>query len=105
MSDFDTLTNKLADLVNEFDETSKPKLSDTLNAARAYLAPHIFGVNTKDANIAAALDDITLGVAADLWQARDARNGVMSMLTDGIEPYRISADCQRNKQYPHTPMV
>ena len=96
MNNLDGLTDKLADLVNEFDETSKPKLSDTLNAARAYLAPHIFGVNTDDEQISIALDDIVLGVAADLWQARDARNGVMSMLTDGIEPYRISDDPLRS---------
>lgn len=92
----DPLIDRLADLVNEYGEASKSSLDTTLITARAYLAPHLFGVNTDDEQISIALDDIVLGVAADLWQARDARNGVMSMITDGVEPYRISADPLRS---------
>lgn len=37
------------------------------------------------------VDDCTLSVALDLWQAKDARNGIVG-ITDGVEPFRIPTD-------------
>lgn len=89
----DELAAKLADLVNEDDDdTRHDSLADTISVARDYLAPHIKGYTISDS----VLDDIVLGVAADLWQARDARNGVMNMVGDVIEPFRISSDPLRS---------
>ena len=63
------------------------RLAARLRAARAYLSPHVDGYGIpKD-----VVDDCTLSVALDLWQAKDARNGIVG-ITDGVEPFRIPTD-------------
>lgn len=39
-----------------------------------------------------ALDGHTI----DLWQAKDARNGIVGLTVDGVEPFRISTDPMRS---------
>lgn len=82
------LVARLARLVGTLDEDERPGLLEQIETARAYLAPHIEGRGVAQA----VVDDCTLSVAADLWQARDARNGIVGLTADGIEPFRISSD-------------
>lgn len=86
--DTDQLTDRLARLAGTLDADDRPALSEMLKAARAYLATHVNGYELADA----LLEDIVLSVALDLWQAKDARNGIVRLTTDGVEPYRISTD-------------
>lgn len=88
----DPLTDRLARLAGTLDPDDLPALSDCLATARAYLAPHVAGFDVADA----LLDDCALSVALDLWQSKDARNGVVAITGDGVEPYRISADPLRS---------
>lgn len=95
MSDqqMDGLTDELAKLIHSSDPDDRPALSKCLVTARAYLAPLLKGHDVPEV----VVDDCTLSVAADLWQARDARNGIVSIGdADGIEPFRISSDPLRS---------
>lgn len=82
------LVASLGRLVGTMDSSEQSILLEQINAARAYLAPYIEGQDVPQA----VIDDCTLSVAADLWQARDARNGIVGLTADGIEPFRISSD-------------
>ena len=82
------LVDRLARVVGTLDPDDRADLTAHLDTAAAYLRPHVNGYDVPQP----VLDDCLVAVAADLWQARDARNGVMSVNGDGIEPYRISAD-------------
>lgn len=86
------LVQRLARLVGTLDKDDEPELLAFIELARGYLAPHIEGHDIPQA----VEDDCTLSVAADLWQARDARNGIVGLTTDGIEPFRISTDPLRS---------
>ena len=67
----DPLLNELARQAGTLDTDDRPALAARLRAARAYLSPHVDGYGIpKD-----VVDDCTLSVALDLWQAKDARNG------------------------------
>lgn len=83
----DPLLNELARQTGTLDTDDRPALAARLRAARAYLSPHVDGYGIpKD-----VVDDCTLSVALDLWQAKDARNGIVG-ITDGVEPFRIPTD-------------
>ena len=69
----DPLTSRLAYLAGTMDDDDRPTLSDMLKTARAYLAPHIAGYTLAQP----LLDDVVLGISLDLWQAKDARNGIV----------------------------
>ena len=88
----DPLTSRLAYLAGTMDDDDRPTLSDMLKTARAYLAPHIAG----DTLAQPLLDDVVLGISLDLWQAKDARNGIVGLTVDGVEPFRISTDPMRS---------
>lgn len=88
----DPLTGRLANLAGTFDDDDKPALSKLLATARAYIAPHIEGYELAPE----LLDDVVLGVALDLWQSKDARNGIVGLTVDGVEPFRISTDPLRS---------
>lgn len=85
-------TQDLARLVGTFDTDEEPNLSYTLEVAQAYVFAEINRYTTVDSMPQVIIKDCILTCAADLWQARDARNGVMTVSADGIEPYRISSD-------------
>lgn len=88
----DPLTSRLAYLAGTMDDDDRPTLSDMLKTARAYLAPHIAGYTLAQP----LLDDVVLGISLDLWQAKDARNGIVGLTVDGVEPFRISTDPMRS---------
>lgn len=88
----DPLTSRLAYLARTMDDDDRPTLSDMLKTARAYLAPHIAGYTLAQP----LLDDVVLGISLDLWQAKDARNGIVALTVDGVEPFRISTDPMRS---------
>lgn len=89
----DPLTERLQDMVDATD-SAQSTLSECLNTARAYLDAGI--PKWKDA-AQSIQDDVCLGVAADLWQQKDARLGVMSIDTaDGVQPYRVPLDPLRS---------
>ena len=79
----DPLTSRLAYLAGTMDDDDRPTLSDMLKTARAYLAPHIAGYTLAQP----LLDDVVLGISLDLWQAKDARNGIVGLTVDGVEPH------------------
>ena len=73
----DPLLNELARQAGTLDTDDRPALA----------SPHVDGYGIpKD-----VVDDCTLSVALDLWQAKDARNGIVG-ITDGVEPFRIPTD-------------
>ena len=75
----DPLLDELARQAGTLDTDDRPAL--------AALSPHVDGHGIpKD-----VVDDCTLSVALDLWQAKDARNGIVG-ITDGVEPFRIPTD-------------
>ena len=76
----DPLTSRLAYLAGTMDDDDRPTLSDMLKTARAYLAPHIAGYTLAQP----LLDDVVLGISLDLWQAKDARNGIVGLTVDGV---------------------
>ena len=88
----DPLTSRLAYLAGTMDDDDRPTLSDMLKTARAYLAPPIAGYTLAQP----LLDDVVLGISLDLWQAKDARNGIVGLTVDGVEPFRISTDPMRS---------
>lgn len=85
----DRLTDRLQDMVDATD-TARADLSRCLTTARAYLDAGCPAWTDTAQDIQ---DDVALAVAADLWQQKDARLGVMSIdTTDGVQPYRIPLD-------------
>lgn len=93
MADDTILAQRLQDMVDATDQ-ALPELGRCLTAAADYLdagAP-------EWRNAAQSIqDDVQLSVAADLWQQKDARLGVMSLDTsDGVQPYRVPLDPLRS---------
>ncbi|PLS24343.1 hypothetical protein BLI708_06665 [Bifidobacterium imperatoris] len=87
-SEEDPLTDRLAKLAGTLDVDDRPELSSMLETARAYLKPHVTGHEIPTP----VMDDVVLTVGLDLWQAKDARNGIVGLTVDGVEPFRISTD-------------
>lgn len=83
------LAKELAWQTGENDAADEPRLLQRIETARAYLEKAVKGQKVP----AAVMDDCIVSVAADLWQAKDARNGIMGLADDaGIEPFHVSSD-------------
>lgn len=87
--ELDPLTERLRDMVDATDQATD-ELSRCLVTARAYLDA---GCPSWTDAPDPVRDDVALAVAADLWQQKNARLGVMSIdTTDGVQPYRVPLD-------------
>lgn len=87
--ELDPLTERLRDMVDATDQATD-ELSRCLATARAYLDA---GCPAWTDAPQPVQDDVALAVAADLWQQKNARLGVMSIdTTDGVQPYRVPLD-------------
>lgn len=89
MSNDNELCEELAFQTNEHDEDDRPRLLKRIKEARAYLDLAI-----KDEQVPEpVMDDCIVSIATDLWQAKDARNGIIGLSEDsGIEPFHVSSD-------------
>lgn len=89
MSNDQELCDELAFQTNEHDQDDQPRLLKRIEEARAYLEKAV-----KDKQVPeSVMDDCIVSVAADLWQAKDARNGIIGLSDDsGIEPFHVSSD-------------
>ncbi len=92
MAEPDPLLERFKRLAGTLDPDDVPELDDKLATARAYLDPYIEGYEVPQP----ILDDCVLNVALDLWQSKDARNGIVAVTETGVEPYRISSDPLRS---------
>lgn len=88
----DPLIERLVRLSGSLDDDDRAELDAKLVEARAYLKAAIDGYQITTA----VMDDCVLSVALDLWGSKDARNGIVSLTADGVEPYRISTDPLRS---------
>lgn len=64
------------------------RIKNIVKRARAYVAAAV-GDATIDIDLYA---DCVLACAADLYNSRNARLGVMDAGTDGVEPFRVPTD-------------
>lgn len=64
------------------------RLTAKLAAAKAYVASAVGAASIKDEVLA----DCIVSCAADLYNSRDARLGVMDVGDSTVEPFRISTD-------------
>lgn len=95
MADDETTDDAL--LARLRDDTAVPsgddeRLNRCLGTARAYVASAI-GTAEVDETVK---DDCILGCATDLYNARNARLGVMDMADGETQPFRISTDPLRS---------
>ena len=68
------------------------RLTAKLAAAKAYVASAVGAASIKDEVLA----DCIVSCAADLYNSRDARLGVMDVGDSTVEPFRISTDPLRS---------
>lgn len=68
------------------------RLTRNLASAKAYVASAIGDATVPDAILA----DCIVGCAADLYNSRDARLGVMDVGDGTLEPFRVSTDPLRS---------
>ena len=68
------------------------RLVDKVTAAIEYVDSAIGGANVS----AAVRADCIVSCAADLYNSRDARLGVMDLADGSLEPYRVSSDPLRS---------
>ena len=68
------------------------RLAAKLAAAKAYVASAVGAASIKDEVLA----DCIVSCAADLYNSRDARLGVMSVGDGTLEPFRVSSDPLRS---------
>ena len=68
------------------------RLTAKLAAAKAYVASAVGAASIKDEVLA----DCIVSCAADLYNSRDARLGVMDVGDSTVEPFRISTDPRRS---------
>lgn len=90
MSD-DTLLQRLRDEVG-VPTGEDDRLADKLTAAQRYVA-HAVGDSPIEDEL---LADCVVSCAADLFNMRDARLGVMDVGDTTVEPFRISTDPLRS---------
>ncbi len=90
MSD-DTLLQRLRDEVG-VPSGEDDRLSAKLAAAQRYVAHAVGDVQIEDELLA----DCVVSCAADLFNLRDARLGVMDVGDATVEPFRISTDPLRS---------
>lgn len=79
------------------DDTAVPagddsRLTRCLAAAREYVASAVGDKQVSET----VLDDCILGCATDLYNARNARMGVMDIADSDTQPFRISTDPLRS---------
>ncbi len=79
------------------DEVNMPvgddeRLQEKLEAAKAYVRSAIGGATVAEAVQA----DCVVSCAADLYNARDARLGVMNLTDSELQPFRVSTDPLRS---------
>lgn len=77
----------MMNIIGSEDET---RADGCLKTARAYLTANLG--STWDTVPQLIQSDCVLAVAADLYNQKDARNGVMSIDSDTVEPFRVSSD-------------
>jgi hypothetical protein len=87
----DALTDALRDEVN-VPAGDDERIERSLHTARAYVGGAIgtYLVPTE------VMDDCVLGVAADLYNSRSARLGVMDLGDSDLQPFRIPTDPLRS---------
>ena len=86
----DPLLNDFLALMNVIGDEDEKRADGCLLTARAYLTTNLG--DTWDAVPQPIQSDCVLAVAADLFNQKDARNGVMSVDSDAVEPFRVSSD-------------
>lgn len=91
MIDNETLLAQLRDEV-AIPAGETERLNVKLTAARQYVS-HAVGTATVDDDL---LADCIVSCAADLFNMRDARLGVMDVGDSTVEPFRISTDPLRS---------
>lgn len=79
------------------DEVNMPvgddeRLQEKLEAAKEYVRSAIGGATVAEAVQA----DCVVSCAADLYNARDARLGVMNLTDSELQPFRVSTDPLRS---------
>ena len=82
----DQLHDKFLSMMNVIGSDDETRADDCL----AYLSTNLG--ETWDTVPDLIQSDCVLAVAADLFNQKDARNGVMNVDSDAIEPFRVSAD-------------
>lgn len=68
------------------------RISQAIASATAYVDAAIGGQDCPDT----VREDCIIGCAADLYNSRDARLGVMSVSDSTLEPFRVSTDPLRS---------
>ena len=86
----DQLHDKFLSMMNVIGSDDETRADDCLATASAYLSTNLG--ETWDTVPDLIQSDCVLAVAADLFNQKDARNGVMNVDSDAIEPFRASAD-------------
>ena len=84
----------LAQLRNEVSMPAgdEDRLNAKLTAAKAYVASAVDTASIKDEVLA----DCIVSCAADMYNSRDARLGVMDVGDGTVEPFRVSTDPLRS---------
>lgn len=91
MIDQETLLARLRDEV-AIPAGETERLTVKLTAARQYVAHAVGDATVTDELLA----DCIIACAADLYNSRDARLGVMSVGDGTLEPFRVSSDPLRS---------
>lgn len=91
MDNIDALVALLRDEVN-VPAGDDERLAGKVRAAVAYVDGAIGGATVADT----VRTDCIVSCAADLYNSRDARLGVMNVADGSLEPYRVSTDPLRS---------
>ena len=89
--DINRLVARLRDEVN-VPTRDDYRLNDKVMKAIVYVNNAISGQQCPDA----VREDCIIGCAADLYNSRDARLGVMNVADSTLEPFRVSTDPLRS---------
>ena len=89
--DINKLVARLRDEVN-VPTGDDDRLNDKVMTAIVYVDNAISGQQCPDA----VREDCIIGCAADLYNSRDARLGVMNVADSTLEPFRVSTDPLRS---------
>ena len=85
--DIEQLLDRLRNEVN-VPSGDEDRLRETLDVAAAYVDAAIGGYKVTET----VREDCMICCAADLYNSRDARLGVMNVADGTLEPYRVSSD-------------
>ena len=86
----DQLHDDFLTMMNVIGQEDENRADTCLTTARAYLTANLG--DTWETVPDLIQSDCVLAVAADLYNQKDARNGVMSVDGDALEPFRVSSD-------------